>query len=195
MAISGSSFLVAHIQCQENAVEIGHINYNIIYITLCSVVLTNNKWTITFLPFYGCNHLTLTFNNRFAKITELLSRMMAEPAQHQKLSQQFNCTYKTALKGITLCTSITTVTIINNAFFWWKIILTSHHRWHPHGLGGKGFIMGDGIFKTRMWANAQGDGRPVEYRWRLLFNATKFGWRPLLEYRAVTLPRRGAPKW
>jgi len=147
MAISGSSFLVAHIQCQENAVEIGHINYNIIYITLCSVVLTNNKWTITFLPFYGCNHLTLTFNNRFAKITELLSRMMAEPAQHQKLSQQFNCTYKTALKGITLCTSITTVTIINNAFFWWKIILTSHHRWHPHGLGGKGFIMGTGYLK------------------------------------------------
>jgi len=24
---------------------------------------------------------------------------------------------------------------------------------------------------TRMWANAQRDGRPVEYRWRPLFNA------------------------
>ena len=36
-----------------------------------------------------------------------------------------------------------------------------------------------------MWANAQRDGRPTEYRW--LFNAAKFGWRPLLEYRAVTL--------
>jgi len=33
---------------------------------------------------------------------------------------------------------------------------------------------------TRMWANAQRDGRPVEYRWRRLFNAAKFGWRPLL---------------
>jgi len=31
-----------------------------------------------------------------------------------------------------------------------------------------------------MWANAQRDGRPEEYRWRTLFNAAKFGWRPLL---------------
>jgi len=31
------------------------------------------------------------------------------------------------------------------------------------------------IFRTRMWANAQPDGRPVEHRWRPLFNATKFG--------------------
>jgi len=43
---------------------------------------------------------------------------------------------------------------------------------------------------TRMWANAQRDGRPVEYRWRPLFNATKFGWRPLLECCAVTRARR-----
>jgi len=28
------------------------------------------------------------------------------------------------------------------------------------------------------------------YRWRPLFNTAKFGWRPLLECRAVTLPRR-----
>jgi len=41
-----------------------------------------------------------------------------------------------------------------------------------------------------MWANAQRDGRPAEYRWRPLFNAATFGWRPLLECRAVTLPRR-----
>jgi len=43
---------------------------------------------------------------------------------------------------------------------------------------------------TRMWANAQCDGRPAEYRWRSLFNAAKFGWRPLLQCHAVTLPRR-----
>jgi len=43
--------------------------------------------------------------------------------------------------------------------------------------------------KTRMSANAQRDGRPAEYRWHPLFNATKFGWRPLLECHAVTLPR------
>jgi len=54
---------------------------------------------------------------------------------------------------------------------------------------------------TRMWASAQRDGRPAEYRWRPLFNAAKFGWCPLLECRAVTLPRsesrwnwKGCPK-
>jgi len=26
-----------------------------------------------------------------------------------------------------------------------------------------------------MWANAQRDGRPVEYRWRPVINAAKFG--------------------
>jgi len=36
-----------------------------------------------------------------------------------------------------------------------------------------------------MWANAQRDGRPAEYRWRPLFKAANFG--PLLECRAVTL--------
>jgi len=46
------------------------------------------------------------------------------------------------------------------------------------------------IFQLEMWANAQRDGRPAEYRWRPLCNAAKFGWRPLLECRAVTLPRR-----
>jgi len=29
--------------------------------------------------------------------------------------------------------------------------------------------------KTRMWANAQRNGRPAEYTWRSLFNAAKFG--------------------
>ena len=45
-------------------------------------------------------------------------------------------------------------------------------------------------YQTRMWANAQRDGRPAEYRRCPLFNAAKFGWCPLLECRAVTLPRR-----
>jgi len=34
---------------------------------------------------------------------------------------------------------------------------------------------------TRMWANAQPDGHPAEHRWCPLFNAAKFGWRPLLD--------------
>ena len=41
-----------------------------------------------------------------------------------------------------------------------------------------------------MWANAQRVGCPAEYRWRRLFNAANFGWHPLLECHAVTLPRR-----
>ena len=52
-----------------------------------------------------------------------------------------------------------------------------------------------------MWANAQRDGRPAEYRWRRQFNAAKFDWRPLLQCRTVTLPRhethwnlQGCPK-
>jgi len=44
--------------------------------------------------------------------------------------------------------------------------------------------------KTTMWASAQRDGRPAEYWWRPLFNAAKFGWCPLLECCAVTLPSR-----
>jgi len=39
-----------------------------------------------------------------------------------------------------------------------------------------------------MWADAQRDGHPAEYRWRPLLNAANFGWCPLLEYPAVTLP-------
>jgi len=48
--------------------------------------------------------------------------------------------------------------------------------------------------KLEMWANAQCDGRPAEHRWRPLFNAAKFGWRSLLDCRAVTLSRRGS-RW
>jgi len=44
--------------------------------------------------------------------------------------------------------------------------------------------------ELEVWANAQRDGRPTEHRWRLLFNAAKYGWRSLLDCRAVTLPRR-----
>ena len=36
-------------------------------------------------------------------------------------------------------------------------------------------------YTTRMWANAQPDGRPAEHRWRPLFNAAKYGWHPLLD--------------
>ena len=37
------------------------------------------------------------------------------------------------------------------------------------------------VRRLEMWANAQPDGRPAEFRWRPLFNAAKFGRRPLLD--------------
>ena len=44
--------------------------------------------------------------------------------------------------------------------------------------------------ELEMWANAQRDGRPAQYRWRPLFNTAKFSLCPLLDCHAVTLPRR-----
>jgi len=35
-------------------------------------------------------------------------------------------------------------------------------------------VRGSEKSSTRMWANAQRDGRPAEHRWRPLFNAAKF---------------------
>jgi len=46
-----------------------------------------------------------------------------------------------------------------------------------------------------MWANAQRDGRPAEYRWRPVLKAAKFDLRPLLECRAVTLPIAERKTW
>jgi len=36
------------------------------------------------------------------------------------------------------------------------------------------------IALTRMWANAQRDGRPAEYRWQPLFSAANFGLTPTI---------------
>jgi len=47
-----------------------------------------------------------------------------------------------------------------------------------HGTKSLAFIFGPYlliIIITRMWANAQPDGRPAERSWRPLFNASKFG--------------------
>jgi len=41
-----------------------------------------------------------------------------------------------------------------------------------------------------MWANAQRDGRPAEYRWRPLFNAGKFGSRGHAHAHYYELKRR-----
>ena len=44
-------------------------------------------------------------------------------------------------------------------------------------------------WKLEMWANAQPDGSPAEYRWRPLLNAAVW-LTPTTRCRAVTLPRR-----
>jgi len=41
-----------------------------------------------------------------------------------------------------------------------------------------------------MWANAQRDGRPAEYRWRPVLNAAKFGRRPCKVWLASVERRR-----
>jgi len=47
---------------------------------------------------------------------------------------------------------------------------------------------------ARMWADAQRDGRPAEYRWRPLFNPAKFGWRPTLPRCESRWNLQGCPK-
>jgi len=39
----------------------------------------------------------------------------------------------------------------------------------------KSIMSGPKFKQLEMWANAQRDGHPAEYRWRPLFNAAKFG--------------------
>ena len=46
---------------------------------------------------------------------------------------------------------------------------------------------------TRMWANAQRDGRPAQHRWCPLLNETKSGWRSLLDCRAVNAAKTRKP--
>jgi len=46
-----------------------------------------------------------------------------------------------------------------------------------------------------MWANAQRDGCPAEYRWHPVLNAAKFGSCPLLDCCAVTLPTGERKNW
>jgi len=48
------------------------------------------------------------------------------------------------------------------------------------------------LWRTRMWANAQRNGRPSECRWRPVFNAANFGWRAL--HRSARVPCSNAAK-
>jgi len=59
--------------------------------------------------------------------------------------------------------------------------LTRPHRrrtWTVQSYSPRYFIK---TYATGIWANAQPDGCPAERSWRPLFNAAKFGWRPLLD--------------
>ena len=64
---------------------------------------------------------------------------------------------------------------------WPGLILSLSTTALPHALPKKGAFVSlhqlsnDNSMELEMWANAQPDGRPAEYRWRPLFNAAKFG--------------------
>ena len=97
----------------------------------------------------------------------------------------------------------------NNTDKWLPLLLANNHktvwvRWrqHVHLLNNSAFVtfVHSSALSTdscqiseprlEMWANAQRGGCAAEYRWHPLFNTAKFGWRRILECRAVTLPRR-----
>ena len=57
-----------------------------------------------------------------------------------------------------------------------KFALAPHHVWKYGRSNLRRLRLGDeNKEELEMWANAQDDGRPAEYRWRPLFNAAKFG--------------------
>jgi len=60
-----------------------------------------------------------------------------------------------------------------------KFVLRPHHVWKLVDIQSATTEKTRKIKKiedrTKMWANAQRDGRTAEYRWPLLFNASKFG--------------------
>jgi len=70
-------------------------------------------------------------------------------------------------------TSWTAISPRHVVTIWW----TSRERYGDW----RHVVAGCTALVTRMWANAQRDGRPAEHRWRLPFNAAKLGWRPLLD--------------
>jgi len=124
----------------------------------------------------------LVVKEQLNKVTKTRSSVIAE-VPHDTL-----CQLKSS-QPLHNCTSITTCDL-RKTFTVNKTLKITHHTrfWFACKQ-----LMHDTlseIFNTRMRANAQRDGRPAEYRWRALFNAAKFGWRPLLQCRAVTLQRR-----
>jgi len=58
---------------------------------------------------------------------------------------------------------------VSDCYRWQKVTWSGRARIEVWGQAA-------GLTQTRMWANAQPDGRPAKHRWRPLFNAAKFGW-------------------
>ena len=54
-----------------------------------------------------------------------------------------------------------------------KFALRPHNVWKYGTSNVRPLRLGEERKKTRMWANAQRDGRPAEHRWRPLFNVAK----------------------
>jgi len=62
-----------------------------------------------------------------------------------------------SLSSITADTRVSTRCVLSSPFCPLLMGVTKHRK----------------LLKLEMWANAQRDGRPAEYRWRPLFNATR----------------------
>jgi len=75
------------------------------------------------------------------------------------------------------------------------VYVDTYITWNRTSVAVSGFIGVTVIDITRMWANAQRDGRPAEYRWRPLLNAAKFCSCSVLKCRAVMLPIGECKTW
>jgi len=92
----------------------------------------------------------------------LLTLIVSPTGSHRFLHSFRTTTLHTALRSCFCCCSVNDVSRRSFA-----AISSSCRQDFLHG--NRRYI------HTRMWANAQPDGRPAEHRWRPLFNAAKFG--------------------
>ena len=82
----------------------------------------------------------------------------------------FSEIYAVHYRSVSYCSNATSLTLINlhatiaRMTSQWITLAKNTDNWREVVIN----------MKTRMWANAQREGRPAEHRWRPLFNATKF---------------------
>ena len=102
----------------------------------------------------------------------VLTTICLHANQNANMACNLNCVVET--EGHLKVTVTCTVNVVKS----WKRsrmnrdVVTTNHDYEM--ISSSSFITAKAAH-TRMWANAQRDGRPAERRWRPLFNAAKFG--------------------